>query len=110
MLYAIVENLIFLLIAALLGGIIGWLLRAPRLRKQLEEIWRRRVEEEHEGRKRNQRQLSEAREALAEAESDDATEGEGDTHENKDDTGVGNPWGLEDSGAGSTGPARAKPW
>ena len=68
MLYAIVENLIFLLIAALLGGIIGWLLRAPRLRKQLEEIWRRRVDEEHEGRKRGQLQLSEAREALSEAE------------------------------------------
>ena len=51
--------------------------------------------------------------ALADAEADDANEGEDDTPENKDDTGVGNPWGLandedEDdgvhaSGAGSTG-------
>ena len=68
MLYAIVENLIFLLIAALLGGVIGWFLRAPRLRKQLETVWRSRVEEEHKGRKRSQLQLAEAREALGEAE------------------------------------------
>ena len=38
--------------------------------------------------------------ADAEAESDDA---DGDEHESKDDTGVGNPWGLEGSGNGSTG-------
>jgi predicted flap endonuclease-1-like 5' DNA nuclease len=68
MLYAIVENLIFLLIAAVLGGVIGWLLRAPGLREELETVWRRRVEEEHEGRKRSQLQLAEAREALGEAE------------------------------------------
>ena len=44
-------------------------------------------------------------EALAEAEveAESGDETEGDTPENKDDTGVGNPWGLEDSGAGSTG-------
>jgi hypothetical protein len=38
-------------------------------------------------------------EAQAEAEADD----DGDVPENKDDTGVGNPWGLEGSGTGSTG-------
>ncbi len=42
-------------------------------------------------------------EAEAEAGAEAEAESEGETPENKDDTGVGNPWGLEDSGAGSTG-------
>jgi hypothetical protein len=41
--------------------------------------------------------------ADAEAAAEDAAEGDDTTPENKDDTGVGNPWGLEGSGAGSTG-------
>jgi hypothetical protein len=49
-----------------------------------------------------------AAEAEAEAEAEAAAdaadaEAEGEVPENKDDTGVGNPWGLEGSGAGSTG-------
>ena len=44
-----------------------------------------------------------AAEAEAQAEAEAEAAGEGDTPEDKDDTGVGNPWGLEDSGAGSTG-------
>jgi len=45
-----------------------------------------------------------AAEADAQADADAATDSadEGD-HENKDDTGVGNPWGLEGSGSGSNG-------
>ncbi len=42
-------------------------------------------------------------EAEADADADADAEGEDSTPENKDDTGVGNPWGLEGSGAGSTG-------
>ena len=43
-----------------------------------------------------------AAEAEAQAEANAETEGEGEETD-KDDTGVGNPWGLEGSGNGSTG-------
>ena len=42
-------------------------------------------------------------EAQAEADAGAETDDEGDVPDDKDDTGVGNPWGLEGSGTGSTG-------
>ena len=44
-----------------------------------------------------------AAEAEAQAEADSEAENDGDSDDDKDDTGVGNPWGFQDSGAGSTG-------
>lgn len=64
MLYALIENLIFLVIAAFLGGVIGWLLRAPRLRSELETIWRRRCDEERAARSKAQDRLTEAQSEL----------------------------------------------
>ncbi len=59
MLYAIGEILVFLIIAALLGAILGWLLKDMLLRKQLETTWRRECDKHRKQAEQLQTQLNE---------------------------------------------------